>query len=187
MRTVTGLFDTRGEAESAMSALRAAGINSDDISLVRPGHDNDNDTAQGIGVGAAVGGVLGALATFAIPGVGPVVGAGWLAATLAGAAAGGVAGGLIGALSDAGVDEADAHVYAESIRRGSSLVTARVDETQADAAQAILNRSGSVDLGNRREQYTSSGWDRFDETGGLWTGDSDQRPLGSSGSVPPVR
>lgn len=43
--------------------------------------------------------------TFIIPGVGPVVAAGWLAATaagaVAGAVAGGAAGGLIGALSEA--------------------------------------------------------------------------------------
>lgn len=55
-------------------------------------------------IGAAVGGAGGLLAglgAFAIPGIGPVVGAGWLVATLVGAAAGGVAGGLLGMLTDA--------------------------------------------------------------------------------------
>lgn len=186
MRTISGLFDTRHQAEAAVDALGDAGIDSGNISLVRPGDDADGDAVEGAGVGAAVGGVLGALAAFAIPGIGPVVGAGWLAATLTGAAAGGVAGGLIGALSDAGIDEADAHVYAEGVRRGNTLVTARVDDAQVDAATAILSRSGSVDVGSRREQYTKSGWDRFDDAGEPWLGVGD-RPLGAAEYIPPTR
>jgi hypothetical protein len=66
----------------------------------------------------------------AIPGVGPVVAAGWLAATTLGAVTGavacGAAGGLIGALTDSGVPEEHAHVYAEGVRRGGTLVTARL-------------------------------------------------------------
>ena len=42
------------------------------------------------------------LGLMAIPGVGPIVAAGWLVATLAGAAAGGATGGVIGALTQAG-------------------------------------------------------------------------------------
>jgi hypothetical protein len=44
----------------------------------------------------------------AIPGIGPVVAAGWLAATAAGAVAGSATGGAIGALTQAGVSEEDA-------------------------------------------------------------------------------
>ena len=174
MRTISGLFDSRDQADAAVDALGDAGIASGDISLVRPGADDDNDAVEGAGVGAAVGGVLGALAAFAIPGIGPVVGAGWLAATLTGAAAGGVAGGLIGALADAGIDEADAHVYAEGVRRGGTLVTARVEESQVDAATAILSPSGSSDLRKRREQYSKTGWSRFDEAGQPWSNSIDR-------------
>ncbi|WP_457939325.1 hypothetical protein [Mesorhizobium sp. 10J20-29] len=181
MRTISGLFDTREQAEAAVDALGEAGIGSENISLVRPGHeDDDDDGLEGAAVGATVGGVLGALAAFAIPGIGPVVGAGWLAAALTGAAAGG----LIGALADAGIDEDDAHVYAEGIRRGNTLVTARVEDAQVDAAAAILNQSGSLDLGSRREEYRSSGWNRFDENGEPWL---DERQRASSLQVPPVR
>jgi hypothetical protein len=54
----------------------------------------------------------------AIPGVGPVVAAGWLVATLTGVAAGGAAGGVIGALTQSGVSKEDAEIYAEGLRRG---------------------------------------------------------------------
>lgn len=177
MKTLTGLFDTYDHAQDAVSALEAAGIPSADISVVSSRHDDDVDgAAEGAGVGAAVGGVGGLLAglgAFAIPGIGPVVGAGWLATTLIGAAAGGVAGGLLGSLTDAGVDERDAHVYAEGIRRGGTLVTARVGEAKVDAASAILGKSGSVNIGDRRSEYETAGWDEFSEADDTW--DSDRR------------
>jgi hypothetical protein len=76
---------------------------------------------------------LTGLGIMAIPGVGPVVAAGWLAAT---AAVGGAAGGLIGALTDSAVPEEDAHVYAEGVRRGGALVTAKVDDARAAQAES---------------------------------------------------
>ncbi|WSH60217.1 general stress protein [Rhizobium ruizarguesonis] len=174
MRTVTGLFDDYSDARSAVSKLEAAGIPSNDISIVsnkagRIDRDSDvgEDAATGAGIGAAVGGaggLLTGLGLMAIPGVGPVVAAGWLAATAAGAVAGGAAGGLIGALTDSGVSEDDAHLYAEGVRRGGSLVTAKVDDTRAPEAQAILQGSNWVDPIERRRAYNEQGWSRFDDT-----------------------
>jgi hypothetical protein len=96
-----------------------------------------------------------------------VVAAGWLAATaagaVAGAVAGGAAGGLIGALTDSGVSEDDAHLYAEGVRRGGSLVTAKVDDTRTPEAQAILQGSNWVDPIERRRAYNEQGWTRFDD------------------------
>ena len=110
MQTVSGLFDTLDEAKAAVTALEDAGIAWDDISLVSPEGteiEADNETAEGVGVGATVGAIGGLLAglgaAFIVPGIGAVVGAGWLAAALAGAVAGGGAGGVIGALIGAGV------------------------------------------------------------------------------------
>lgn len=154
MRTITGLFDSYDHAASAVRSLKNAGIPSEDISIVANNSDGSYNAADGddvaesagtgAGLGAVVGGTGGLLAglgVLAIPGVGPVVAGGWLLATavgaLTGAAVGGAAGGIVGALTDAGVDERDAHVYAEGVRRGGTLVTARVDDSRADAAQAI--------------------------------------------------
>ena len=178
-KTVSALFDTYAAASSAVSALEASGIAHSDISIVANNSDNwhkagnsadaADDAGKGAGIGAAVGGLGGlltGLGLMAIPGVGPVVAAGWLAATAAGAAAGaavgGVAGGLVGGLTDAGVPERDAHVYAEGVRRGGTLVTARVDESRAGAAQAILEKSKSVNLSSRGAAYRETGWSSFD-------------------------
>jgi hypothetical protein len=177
MKIITGLFDTRDEAHKAVEALEEAGIPSQDISIIGPQREESTSgTSEGAAVGAAVGGVgglLAGLAAFAIPGVGPLVGAGWLAATLLGAAAGGVAGGLLGALTDAGIEERDAHVYAESIRRGGTMVTARVEDNMEDPAAAILSRHGRADIAERRRAYEAEGWTAFDETP---VADADGRP-----------
>ncbi len=177
MKTVSALFDNYDDAADAVGKLEASGIQSADISIVsnRSGSsvdsasDAEEDAATGAGIGAVVGGtggLLTGLGIMAIPGVGPVVAAGWLAATavgaLAGAVAGGVAGGIIGALTEAGIAERDAHVYAEGVRRGGTLVTARVEDHRAAQAQEILTRYRSVDLQARRSDYESAGWTSFD-------------------------
>lgn len=179
MKTITGLFDTYADAQVAVSNLEAAGIPSDDISIVannaedRYSNDNTTNAAEGAGTGAGIGagiggagGLLAGLGMLAIPGVGPVVAAGWLAATAAGAVAGavvgGATGGLIGALTDSGVPESDAHVYAEGVRRGGTLVTARVYEDRQADVEAILKGSNLVDPVARRRSYEEGGWRGFD-------------------------
>ncbi len=178
-KTVTGLFDNYSDAASAVDQLKAAGISDSDISIVSNNsdgryNDNDDDVAEdagtGAGIGAAIGGVGGlltGLGIMAIPGVGPVVAAGWLAATAAGAVAGavvgGAAGGIVGALTDSGVDERDAHVYAEGVRRGGTLVTAKLDDARSVEAEAILQRSNWVDIPTRRTAYEGQGWTSFND------------------------
>lgn len=178
-RTATGLFDDYSDARAAVSALETMGIPSDDISIVSNNvddrHVGDTNAAEGAGAGAGigaavggVGGLLTGLGVMAIPGVGPVVAAGWLAATAAGAAAGavagGAAGGIIGAMTESGVPEEHAHVYAEGVRRGGTLVTARVEESLYPEAEAVLRQSNWVDPTARRAAYAEQGWTRFDET-----------------------
>src|SRR6185437_6365510 len=129
MITISRLYDTYDTAADAVAELERAGIPGRDISIIANNSDNwyDRDgeprrddrsgnAGTGAGIGAALGGVAGLLAglgMLAIPGLGPVVAAGWLVSAGAVALAGGVAGGVIGALTTAGVSEEEAHVYAE--------------------------------------------------------------------------
>lgn len=193
--TITGLYDNYDDASAAVDALEVSGIPSSDISIVAnraadsPGEGAAEGAETGAGFGAAVGGVGGlltGLGLMAIPGVGPVVAAGWLAATAAGAVTGavigGAAGGIIGAMTDAGVPENEAHVYAESVRRGGSLVTAKVDEAHVADARAILATYNSVDPAQRRAEYEATGWTRFDESAAPMT----QEQLRRKRDLPPV-
>jgi hypothetical protein len=182
--TVSRLYNNYGDARAAVRRLEAAGVPHNDISIIASNADNwyDNgkdtypdrdldgkdDRAEGArtgaGVGAAAGGAAGLLAglgLMAIPGVGPVVAAGWLVSTLAGAAAGAATGGAIGALSQAGVSDDDAPVYAEAIRRGGAAVSARVPDADSARLQAMMDQS-AVRISDRAAAYRKSGWTTFD-------------------------
>jgi hypothetical protein len=187
VQTVTAIYDTYDFAVSAVDDLEAAGIPPSDISIVSNNVDNRydkdrpapaEDAGKGAGIGAAVGGVGGlltGLGLLAIPGVGPVVAAGWLVATAAGAmtgaVVGGAAGGLVGALTGAGVPERDANIYAEGVRPGGTLVTVRVDDARASRAREILQRYKAVDPALRSAAYRESGWTSFDPNARAYTVD----------------
>ena len=98
----------------------------------------------------------------AIPGIGPVVAAGWLASAALGAvvggAVGGTAGGVVGALTNAGVSREEADVYAEGVRRGGTLVSAKVPDDKLAIAEEAINALPYVDLAARRTLYRDSGW-----------------------------
>jgi hypothetical protein len=83
---------------------------------------------------------------------------------------GGVAGGLLGALTNAGISEEDAQVFVEGVRRGGTLVAARVPQAEAPRIQTMMNQS-AVNLGERRELYRKSGWQCFDPNAGPYTAD----------------
>ena len=134
---------------------------------------------KGAGIGAALGGVAGLLAglgLLAIPGFGPVVAAGWLASTAAVAAAGARgAAAFIGALTRAPAStRTDANAYAEGVRRGGTLVTARVPDTDRSRAEMILDRA-AVNIRDRATHWQRNGWNRFDPAAPAYTADEIRR------------
>ena len=181
--TISRLYDNPIDAQQAVRRLEAATCRHSDISLVannsdgwfntdkKVDHDQDgvDDRAEGAGKGAGIGagvggtaGLLAGLGLLAIPGLGPVVAAGWLAATAVGAAAGAATGGIVGALTEAGVSEADAHTYAEGVRRGGTLVSARAwPDADRSRLDAVLNES-AVNLRDRSAAWQKTGWKTFD-------------------------
>lgn len=196
-RTITRLFDNYIDAERAVAALERMGVPETDISIVANNSDSSHDhrvvrkgdgqtageaAADDAGKGAAAGGVLGAaggvlagLGMLAIPGLGPVVAAGWLASTVVGAVvgatAGGAVGGLVGALTHAGVPEKDAEVYAEGVRRGGTLVSAKVSDDKAAGAETALNGLNAIDATTRGAAYSETGWSGFDDKAAPYTND----------------
>ncbi|HXG86681.1 MAG TPA: hypothetical protein VNI84_21865 [Pyrinomonadaceae bacterium] len=170
-KTIVGLFDDIEESREVVRELIDAGIDRDEISFVTnnannepvsyEGGDDTSGAATGAGFGALVGGIGGLLVgigAFAIPGVGPVVGAGWLVATFMGAGIGAIAGGLLGALVDVGVPEADAQYYSEGVRRGGTLIAVRTNESNAGRIADIMGSHGAVDINKRGADYRANGY-----------------------------
>ena len=170
-RIASAVFDSREEAERALTELRSAGVNEDSISIIGR-HGEQSDTSSGIddddGVnksggakgaigGAVVGGLLG-VAALAIPGVGPLAAAGAIAsgaipgAAAIGAGAGAVAGGLSGLLTGHGVSDEDARYYEDRINQGGYFLS--VDTAQAgvspESAREILLQNGGHNASSAR-------------------------------------
>src|SRR3954449_8199518 len=179
--TISRLYDSYADAQRAVTRLEAAGVPHSDISIVTNNSDNwfsgdrkdrDRDgvddraesAGKGAGIGAGLGGAAGLLAglgLLAIPGLGPVVAAGWLVSTAVGAAAGAATGGIVGALTEAGVSKDDASRYAEGVRRGGTLVSARVPDQDSTRLDALLHEK-AVNLQERSTAWQKSGWNGFD-------------------------
>jgi hypothetical protein len=194
--TISRLYNNYGDARAAVQQLEAAGVAHSDISIIASNADNwyngkdtfpdrdldgKDDRVQAAGKGASIGaaaggtaGLLTGLGLMAIPGVGPVVAAGWLVATLAGAAAGGATGGALGALMQTGVSKDEAEVYAEGLRRGGAVVSARVADNDAARLQAMMDRS-AVRVADRAAAYRKSGWKAFDPKATPYNADQVQK------------
>jgi hypothetical protein len=70
---------------------------------------------------------------------------GWLITTAVGTAVGASGGGLVGALVGAGVDNDDAQVYVERVRKGGTLVSARVADKSVAMVEAIMIKHKGLD------------------------------------------
>jgi hypothetical protein len=186
-KTLTRVYSDYATAQNVVEKLKSAGLGDSHIGIVasnaegwhKPGgsdvdpkHDKDRDgkddrsegAVTGGGMGAIAGGAVGVatgLGMLAIPGVGPVVAMGWLAALAAGAVAGGAAGGIVGALVESGTSKENAELYAEALRRGGAIVTAKVSDDDAARYGAIMD-TGAMDVSARANAYRETGWKGYD-------------------------
>jgi hypothetical protein len=186
-KTLTRVYNDYASAELTVRELKAAGLGDSHIGIVasnadgwhKPGssdvnplHDKDRDgkddraegAVTGAGMGAIAGGAVGAaagLGMLAIPGIGPIVAAGWLAALATGAVSVGAAGGIIGALVESGTSKENAELYAEALRRGGAIVTAKVPDADQAKYAAIMDEN-AFDIAAREANYRKSGWTGYD-------------------------
>ncbi|MCS3928937.1 hypothetical protein M2175_003968 [Bradyrhizobium elkanii] len=195
--TIFRLYDSYADARRVIIALEVSGLPPPETGVISNNSDTWYKAAESTNVvplrkqgasgetapdgkleGAAIGAAIGATAATAaslvtmlvLPGIGAVVGAGWLAAMLGSMAIGGMTGGLLGALTNAGISEDDAHVFVEGVRRGGTLVAARVPPADVPRIEPIMNRS-AVKLQERCELYRRSGWQAFDPNAVPYTAD----------------
>jgi hypothetical protein len=172
MQAVTGIYLSQKDAERAVAALRDAGISTEDITLLTPGHvereleEVPADAAEQPGMGKALGAVLGAagglsagtlLTAALIPGVGPVTAIGLLGGAIlaaAGAAVGAKAGGSIENSMSRGLPEDEMFVYEDALRKGRSVVIALTEDAdEADRLRELLKTEGAEQIDAARHQW----------------------------------
>ncbi len=177
MQAVTGVFSSRDKADKAVNELRNLGIPEKRLGIVAPGSAPErleagvpvtDSEAPGMGraMGAAVGGAMGAaggataglaVASLAVPGIGPLIAFGMVGAALLGVVGAG-AGSAIGDTVEEGLGEGipheDVYLYEDSLKHGHSIVIAYAQEgDQADRAAEILTDAGAEDLDKLREGW----------------------------------
>lgn len=168
--TLFASFYTTSDAEKAAAAILDRGARSEDLSIIahhqdpaaveiRDGNETQAeavakhglttttgaDAAMGAAKGLTFGmglGVLGALATLFVPGVGWVVGGGALATIIAStAAAGTVTGGVVGYLKDQGMGDEVAATYQSRIVAGGAVLSLQVptgDISEIEAESLLI-------------------------------------------------
>jgi len=169
MTATIAVYHNQGDALSAVNALKGAGYPPNHLSIL--GHaaedsaqDEDNAAfpelgkpmkiaATGMGIGAVVGPILGALAglgLIAIPGVGFLYGAGALAGAVAGLDAGLIGGGIFSALAIAQTSSHHEEKYGQDLKAGRYIVVAQGSEEEVKHAREILTE---LDIHHDLETY----------------------------------
>jgi hypothetical protein len=161
MTTLTaGLYKSFSEALNAIRWLEKSGVSREEIrvitshNLTKQGivEDTHSKAPEGVAIGAASGGTLGAIvagisAAGAIATGGASLGliaAGPVAAALAGAGAGAAAGSVVGGMVGAAIPEADQKMFEQAIKEGAVLVGVNTDDSDMQrTVKATLQATGA--------------------------------------------
>jgi hypothetical protein len=159
MTKITGLYKSSDDAAYAIRILKDAGVPADDISLVarrdleKEGlvEEPHSKAPEGMMLGAAGGGALGALVaglsavgTIATGGAGlGLVVAGPIVAALAGAGAGAAAGSVVGGMIGAAIPEAELNAYEQAIKQGSVLIGVQAEGDAQQVVKVALKVTGA--------------------------------------------
>ncbi len=138
--TLVGIFDDFTAAQRAVQQLSQAGIKQGDISIAR------NDEGRGY---TTYGGANSADYT-------------------TGTSVGDSISNFFDGIFGTDINDDERGVYAESVRRGSTVVIVNTDDQMLDRAADVLNNAGAVDVDRRHAQYRESGYKQFDQKAPLY-------------------
>jgi hypothetical protein len=193
MQTVVGVVRHHSETERIVEALRDIEVADRHISVLSPTASEaalrgvPTTEAEQLGIGRTIGSVVGgaagtagglAVASVALPGVGPVIAAGAIALGVLGAVAGGAVGDQLDDTLSHGIPTDELYVYRDALQEGRSIVIVTAeDEAQATQVRDMFADLGAESVDAARElwwiglrdaeeaEYTRQGGDfRADET-----------------------
>ena len=138
--TLVGVFDDFAAAQKAVQQLTKAGIKQGDISIARNNNGKSYETYGG------------------------AKSKDYTSGTSIGDKIANFFDGIFG--TDVNNDERG--VYAESVRRGGTIVTVKTDDSMTERAADILNGAGAADIDRRHAQYRAAGYKKFDQKAPLY-------------------
>jgi hypothetical protein len=156
---VLALFRDRSSAAAAAAAVREAGIDRSDLSVVCRSHEDEGMLAREVGgtpgaeiedsrpaarLGELGGQILAAIA-LVLPGIGPIVAAGPLSADL-GEAAGHLAGGVTAVLARAGLSHERAVEWQHRVNAGAVLLGVHVRAGETTVVVDALRQHGANEI-----------------------------------------
>ena len=163
-RAIMGVFRDRSDADAAVDDLQRLGYGINDITVMMNegthlrafGAERGSKGGDGVAVGAAAGGALGAvvagltatgsIATIAATGgaATPIV-IGPLAAALAGLGVGAAGGGILGGLIGLGIPDVRAKEYERDLNDGGILITVRANHgTEDEVRSAMIKNNATI-------------------------------------------
>lgn len=152
--TLIGIFDDYAQAQKVVQELSKAGIKQGDIQIAKNDHPNGYATYGG------------------------AKSKDYTTSTSIGDKIGGFFENLFGA----DVDEDERDIYAESVRRGSTVVTARVEDQMVNRAADMMSRGGAVDVDRRAAQYKAAGYKKFEQSAPMYAPDQTKKELQTFGA-----
>ncbi|MEO7650517.1 MAG: hypothetical protein ABIZ80_08600, partial [Bryobacteraceae bacterium] len=87
-------------------------------------------------------------------------------------------------MADLFMPDEDRYTYAAAMHRGSIMVSASVTEAQADTAETILERHGTINVDERVESWRKEGWSGY--TGAAAAPRTGQQGTQASQGIPEV-
>jgi hypothetical protein len=174
MQAVTGVFQTRFDAERALDHAYKLGVPEDRITLLTPGSIDSVhkevqavpvDTAEQPGMGKAIGALVGggvgltggSLLIALVPGLGPVTALGLLGAAIlgaAGATVGATAGGRFESAVSQGLPEDEIFVYEDALRKGRTVLVALAhNKDEAERLTDLMRTANAESVDAARDQW----------------------------------
>lgn len=155
MNAKVAVYDSHDKAIEAVCELEAQGFPVKQVSIVGKAeiiddhiHVKSLDMAKnapvlvGTGAGVIVG-ILTGLGVFAIPGFGPLYGAGAVVGALAGLDFGLIGGGLVTLLATIGIKEESVVKYRQHMKEGKFIVVVQGTLDQINQAEQIIHSEGT--------------------------------------------
>jgi len=138
--TLVGIFDDYTAAQKAVQELSKAGIKQGEISIAR------NDGGRGY---TTYGGANSTDYT-------------------TGTSIGDKISNFFDGIFGTDINDDERGVYAESVRRGSTVVVVNTNDQTLDRAADVLNNAGAIDVDRRHAQHRASGYQQFDQKAPLY-------------------